>query len=102
VLQIIPGEDNFDFHRINRDIHISTFSDFWTIKFVQFSHKFRMIITHDNMKKSEGCEYQWQQWSTPRRTYRWMWMSEHWEWEIGCRSRASRLTKIRQGACRDM
>jgi hypothetical protein len=28
VLQIIPGEDNFDFHRINRDIHISTFSDF--------------------------------------------------------------------------
>jgi hypothetical protein len=27
-LQIILSEHNFDFHRTNRDIHISTFSDF--------------------------------------------------------------------------
>jgi hypothetical protein len=32
VLQIISREDNLDFHRRNRDIHISPALEFWTFK----------------------------------------------------------------------
>jgi hypothetical protein len=58
---MISGEDNCDFLRRNRDIHIFTFSKIWTFKFVQFNHTFGTIITHDTVKKAQSNEYQWQQ-----------------------------------------
>jgi hypothetical protein len=71
-LQVMLSEHHFDFdfHQTNPDIHISTLSDSWTIRFVQFSHKFRMIITPYDIKNLEGCGYQWQQWRIARRIYK--------------------------------
>jgi hypothetical protein len=48
---LCPGEDHFDFHQRDRDIHILTFSHFRTIKGIQFNHHFGMTITHDYVKK---------------------------------------------------
>jgi hypothetical protein len=67
--EIILREHDFDFHRTDRDLHSSIFSDFWTIKFVQFSYKIRMIVTHDNIQKANRGEYHWRQWSIMRQTY---------------------------------
>jgi hypothetical protein len=50
VLQIIAREHNFDFHRRNRDIHFSSFSNLGIMKFIQFNHTFGTVITHDDVK----------------------------------------------------
>jgi hypothetical protein len=53
VLQMIPGENNCDFHRRNRDIHISTFFEIEMFEFVQFNHKFGTTVAHDVVKNAK-------------------------------------------------
>jgi hypothetical protein len=99
---IIPRKHNFDFHPTDRDIHISTFSDCWTIKLVHFNDEIRMIITHDTIKKAKRCEYHWQQWSIMRRIDKVNVNDRLLRMRNRCRNRTSGLTKIWQVVCTDM
>jgi hypothetical protein len=54
VSQMISREDNCDLLRRNRDIHISTFSEICTFKFVQLNHTFGTTITRDAVKNAES------------------------------------------------
>jgi hypothetical protein len=57
-LRIISKEYNFDFLQRNRDIDISTFPKFWTVKSVDFNHTLGPATTQDAVKNAESDEYQ--------------------------------------------